>query len=122
MSGEAKYAGTGALGVAAVILVLWSFLNPASRVGILIAGAVALPVQWLAFAALMRFRGRTTGFLGIWVGGSLLRMAVLGLVAFLAISRGIEGSVTLLLALAGFLFGLLLLEPMFFKQPASETT
>ena len=56
------------------------------------------------------------------MGGSLLRMAVLGLVAFLAISRGIEGSVALLLALAGFLFGLLLLAPMFFKQPASETT
>ena len=120
MSGEAKYAGTGAAGVAAVILVLWPFLDPASWLGLLIAAAVALPVQWVAFAALMRFRGKPNGFLGVWVGGTLLRMAVLGLVAFLAISRGIEGSMALLLALAGFLFGLLLLEPMFFKQPASE--
>lgn len=122
MSGEAKYAGAGAAGVAVVILVLWPFLDPASRLGMLIAAAVALPVQWVAFAALMRFRGKPNGFLRVWVGGAALRMAVVGLVAFLAISRGVEGSITLLLALVGFLFGLLLLEPMYFKAEASETS
>ncbi len=122
MSPEAKYAGAGATGVAVVILALWPFLDPASRLGILIAAAVALPVQWVAFAALMRFRGKPNGFLGVWVGGAALRFTVVGLVAFLAISRGVEGSIALLLALAGFLFGLLLLEPMYFKPDASETT
>ncbi len=122
MSGEAKYAGTGAAGVAAVILVLWPFLDPASRTGLLIAAAVALPVQWVSFAALLRFQGKPTGFVGVWVGGVALRMGVVGLVAFLAVVRGAEGLIALLLALAGFLFGLLLLEPMYFKPEASETS
>ena len=45
MSEEAKYAGAGAAGVALVILALWSFLDPSSRLGILIAAAVALPLS-----------------------------------------------------------------------------
>ena len=122
MSGEAKYAGTGTLGVVLVILGLWPFLDAANRGGLLVAAAVALPVQWLSFAALMRFRGKPNGFLGVWVGGVALRMCVVGLVAFLAVIRDAEGLIALLLALAGFLFGLLLLEPMYFKPEARETT
>ena len=122
MSEEAKYAGAGAAGVALVILALWSFLDPSSRLGILIAAAVALPVQWASFAALMRFRGRPNGFLGAWAGGIALRGAIVGLVAFVVVIRGVEGSVTLMFALVGFLFGLLLLESMYFKPAASETT
>ena len=104
-----------------MILMLWPFLNAASRTGLLIAAAVALPVQWASFAALMRFRGRPNGFLGVWVGGVAVRMVVVGLVAFLAISRGADGLIALLLSLAGFFFGLLLLEPMYFKPDVSET-
>ena len=122
MSREARYAGVGTVGVSAVILVLWPFLDAASRTGLLIAAAVALPVQWASFAALMHFRGKPNGFLGVWVGGVALRMVVVGLVAFLAISRGADGLIALLLALAGFFFGLLLLEPMYFKPDVSETT
>ena len=121
MSAVARYACVGTVGVGAVILVLWPFLDSANRLGMLVAAAVALPVQWGSFAALMRVRGKTNGFLGIWVGGAVLRMAVVGVVAFLAISRGSEGLIALLLALAGFLFGLLLLEPKYFKLE-SETT
>ena len=121
MSREARYAGVGTVGVSAVILMLWPFLNAASRTGLLIAAAVALPVQWASFAALMRFRGRPNGFLGVWVGGVAVRMGVVGLVAFLAISRGADGLIALLLSLAGFFFGLLLLEPMYFKPDVSET-
>ena len=122
MSREARYAGVGAVGVLAVIVVLWPFLDAASRTGVLIAAAVALPVQWVSFTALMRFRGKPNSFLGAWVGGAVLRMAVMGLVAFLAVSRGAEGLIALLLALTGFLFALLLLEPVYFKPEASETT
>ena len=88
MSGVARYASVGTVGVALVILLLWPFLNPASRLGMLVAAAVALPVQWLSFAALMRFRGKPNGFLGAWVGGIALRGAVVGLVAFIAAARG----------------------------------
>jgi UPF0716 family protein affecting phage T7 exclusion len=45
-----------------------------------------------------------------------------GLVAFVVVIRGVGGSITLMFALVGFLFGLLLLESMYFKPAASETT
>ena len=122
MRGELRYAGAGTAGVVLVILMLWPFLDPASRLGILIAAVVALPVQWVLFAALMRFRGKPNGFLGVWVGGAAVRMLVIGVVAYVAISQGVEGAMALLFALAGFLFGLLLLEPRYFKPAESETT
>ena len=43
MSPEAKYAGVGAAGVAVVVLAVWPFLDPASRIGILIAAAYFKP-------------------------------------------------------------------------------
>jgi hypothetical protein len=48
-------------------------------------------------------------------------MAVVGVVAFIAIRTGTEGAIPMLLALAGYFFGLLLLEPMFFKLHNGET-
>jgi hypothetical protein len=122
MSREAAYAGMGTAGVALVIFVLWPFLDPASRVGLLVAAAIALPVQWILFAALMRFRGKPNGFLGVWVGGTAVRMMVIGVTAFVAVNWGVEGALALLFGLAGFLFGLLLLEPRYFKPVESETT
>ena len=49
-------------------------------------------------------------------------MAVVAVVATYVIRARMDGAVTMLLALAGFLFGLLLLEPVFFRREATETT
>jgi hypothetical protein len=122
MSAPLRYAASALGGCAAVSLALWPFLDSDARRGILIAAAVALPVQIGAFALLIRFRENMNGFLAIWAGGTLVRMAVVGIVAAIAIRSGAAGAVPMLLALAGFFFGLLLLEPMFFRPGATETT
>lgn len=104
-----------------MILVFWPFLDPEARRGIVIAAAIALPVQIGAFALLIRYRDNLNGFLVVWVGGTLFRMAVVGLVAAIAIRSGVAGAVPMLLGLAGFFFGLLILEPVYFRPGANET-
>ena len=121
MNPSAKYAATGSLVIALIVVILWPFLEPAGRTGVLAAAAVALPVQVILFWALVSFRAELNGFLAAWVGGTLVRMAVIAGVAFIVISSGMEGAVPMLLALAGFFFGLLLLEPVYFRIGASET-
>jgi hypothetical protein len=105
-----------------VTLVLWPFLDPDARRGVVVAAAIALPVQIGAFALLVRYRGNMNGFLAVWAGGTLVRMAVVGIAAVIAIRSGAAGAVPMLLGLAGFFFGLLLLEPIYFRPGATETT
>jgi len=121
MSAATKYAASGLAIVALVTLGLWPFLDSDGRRGVMIAGAVALPVQVIAFAALMRFRGQVNGFLAVWVGGTLLRMVIVAIVAAIAIRSSAAGAVPMLLALVGFFFGLLLLEPIYFRTEPNET-
>ena len=120
MNPSLKYAATGLLGIALVSLTLWPFLDPSGRDGVLLAAGVALPVQSLAFAALRHFRDHAGRFMAAWIGGTFLRMVVLAVVAALVIRSDMDGAVPMLLALAGFFFGLLLLEPIYFR-PESTT-
>ena len=121
MTASLKYATVGIGAVALGVLVLWPFLDPVGRQGVVIAALVALPVQILSFATLLHFRGRVNGFLAAWVGGTVLRMAAIGGVAFFVIRSGAGGMVPMLLALVFFLFGLLLLEPIYFKTAQRES-
>lgn len=119
MSPSLKYAMTGGAAIAVIVGAVWPLLDPAGRAGVLLAGAVALPVQATAFWLLLRFRGEGNAFLAAWIGGTLVRMAVIGIVAFVVIRSGMEGAVPMLVALAGFFFGLLLLEPVYFRPGPS---
>jgi hypothetical protein len=121
MSASLKYGATGVGAVAVIVLGLWPFLDDAGRNGVVVAAAIALPVQVLAFTALNRFRGELGGFLAAWVGGTLVRMLVIAVVAIAVIRSGTEGAVPMLLALAGFFFGLLLLEPVYFRVEPNKT-
>jgi len=121
VSNVSRYALTGLGGVTFVMLVLWSFLDPLGRRGLLIAALIALPIQVLAFSAMLRFRTNWNHFLAVWLGGTLLRMGVLGLVAFVAVRTNSEGLDPMLLALAGFFFGLLLIEPIYLRSEHAET-
>jgi hypothetical protein len=121
MSAAWKYALWGVLAVSLAILALSAFLDTAALRGVVIAALVALPIQIVAFAGLVHYRSRTNGFLAVWAGGTLVRLVVVGLVAFLAIRSGADGTIAMLLALAGFFFGLLLLEPIYFRPRTSET-
>lgn len=121
MSAGIRYAASGVGACALMVLVLWPFLDPAGRTGVLLAAAIALPVQIAAFALLLRQRGELNGFLAVWVGGTLVRMMVLGIAAFAVIRSGMDGAIPMLLALPAFFFGLLLLEPVYFR-PGPNTT
>jgi hypothetical protein len=88
----------------------------------LVAALVAYPIQMLAFFLLVRFWGDRKRFLLVWLGGTVGRMGVV-LVAALALTR-VEGlaPAPTLLGLAGFFFGLLLLEPLFLRPRGAEST
>ena len=116
-----KYGASAVALIGLLTLGLWPFLEPAARLGVLTAAAVAIPIQIVAFAALMRYRGQLKGFVAAWAGGMALRALTLLVVAFLVIRSGTESAVPMLLSLAGFFFALILLEPIYFKvDQASE--
>lgn len=122
MSPSVKYVATGTAGLAVTVGALWLVLDPASRSGVLLAAAIVLPVQAVAFWALHRARGQQNAFLAAWIGGTLFRMAVVAVAAFVVIRSQMDGAVAMLLALAGFFFGLLLLEPLYFKDGSGTLT
>lgn len=115
MSASLKYGTAGVLLIAVITLALWPFLGDASRSGVLAAGLIALPVQLVAFAVLVRYRGRTSGFMAAWAGGMVLRAAAVVIAAVVVVRSGTPSAISLLLALAGFFFALLLLEPLYFR-------
>jgi hypothetical protein len=121
VSTSLRYGAAAVAVVGVLTLVLWPFLEPAGREGVLVAAAVALPIQLAAFAVLIRFRGRVTGFMAAWAGGMAVRALAVAAVAFVVIRSGAEGAVPMLLALAGFFFALLLLEPVYFRAEPSKT-
>jgi len=121
VSNVTKYAFTGLVGVALITLIFMPFLDSAGRRGLVIAAFIALPIQIVAFAAMLSFRSNWNRFLAVWVGGTLLRMVAIGLAAFVAIRLDLEGLAPMLLALAGFFFGLLLIEPIYLRSEHAET-
>jgi len=110
-----RYGGVALLALLLVIAGLWPWASPPARTGILVAGVVTYPVQILAFFLLTRFWGEGKRFLLVWIGGTVVRMGVILLAALVVSqSEGLPPAPTLL-ALAGFFFGLLLLEPLFLR-------
>jgi len=116
------YAGTAVAALAVVTAGLWPWLDPAGRRGVLLAAGVAWPVQVGAFAVLVRHGGEPKRFLAAWVGGTLVRMALVVAAAFVLVRIEGVALAPALLALAGFFFGLLLLEPVFFKRHTETST
>jgi len=122
VSASLRYGAAAAAVVGLLTLVLWPFLEPSARRGVLAAAAIALPVQVLAFSILVRYRGRVSGFMAAWASGMAIRALVVVAVAFLVIRSEADGAVAMLLALAGFFFAMLLLEPVYFRHESPETT
>lgn len=122
MNRTLKYAATGVVAIGLVAAALWPFVDAVVRRAVLLAAAVAIPVQVVAFWTLSRFRDDPRGFLAAWLGGTAARMVVLAIAAFLVIRSGMEGAIPMLLALVGFLFGLLLLEPLYFGSGPDAPT
>jgi len=110
------YALAAAVLVGAGALALASLLGAGARLAVVSAAVVAYVVQVVAFGSLVWLRSRGSGFFVAWGGGMLLRFAVVLVAAY--VSTRVPGlpPVPLLLSLVGFLFVLLLLEPVFFRM------
>ncbi len=102
-----------AAGVSALVLGGGWILFPSedARGGLVVAVAVALPLQLAAFGLLLTPRPGSMGLLGVWAASAMARFLAVGAVAFWVITTERVDPTTTLLALAGLLFILLLLEP-----------
>ena len=103
------------------VLLTTRFVSPDARSAVVFGGALAWAVQLLAFALLIALRGQSTLFMAGWLGGMMLRFIVLGLVAFWLTRTGAFPLDAALLSLVGFVFLLLLLEPLFLRRKLSLT-
>ena len=114
MRAYAGYALVGAGVVALCAGLLGWLLGPVAARSIWWAAAVAYVIQLIAFAVLLRYRKRSDAFLAAWGGGILVRMLVVLAGAWWVMRSDVLEPAPALLGLAGFLFVLLLLEPVFF--------
>lgn len=107
----ARYALLATAVTGVLLAPVWLFSGDEAKRGLLVAGAIALPLQLAVFAGLLTQESGTPGFLAAWGASTLLRFAVVGAAAFWI--AGMEGVdlVVALLALVGLFFVLLMLEP-----------
>lgn len=118
MRAFAAYLGTALLVLAGATALLWPWLDGPGRAGVAAAAALALGVQAVAFALLVRYRTCGRAFFTVLAGGAALRLGAVVLAALAVLHWRIVPAAPTLLALAGFLFGLLLLEPLFLRRAA----
>jgi hypothetical protein len=114
-----SWATYAAVGLVVVLLGagVVSLLVDASAVrAVWTAAAIAYTVQLIAFALLVALHGQPQLFMMAWLGGMLLRFGALGACAFWVSRNAAELRGPTLLSLVGFLFLLLLLEPLFLRR------
>lgn len=91
------------------------FLGPRASESLWWAAGLAYGVQLVAFAALVATRDRGAMFWAAWGGGMLLRLGLVAFAGLWLVRAAALDPAVLLLGLAGFLFILLLLEPVFLR-------
>jgi hypothetical protein len=106
----------GATGILVFVLaaVVVALVRSAEPAAIRLAAGVAWAVQLVAFGALVAGR-RGPHFLVTWLGGILLRFAVVAGVALWLTRSGAYDAPSALVGLVGFVFVLVLLEPLFLR-------
>jgi hypothetical protein len=116
MSSAARYAVFSFMVVGLAVLIALFSGSEDRRHGLLLAVAVALPVQLIAFAVLQRSWGERSRFLVAWLGGILLRLVALGGLGLWVIRRDLPEPGWSLLGLVGLFFVLHLLEPIALRR------
>ena len=104
--------------IAGSILLL---VQPGTGRAVLIAAVIAYGLQLAAFGILLWLRESAQLFLAGWLGGMVLRFGALALCVFWAGRTGTIAREPLLLSLVGFVFLLLLLEPVFLRWDLRKT-
>ena len=121
MKAWSAYAAAGLAATAVVAgLVLWLGNAEMDR-AVLIAAGIAYGLQLVAFALLLLMRDSAQLFLAGWLGGMVLRFGALAACVFWASRTGTIAREPLLLSLVGFVFLLLLLEPVFLRWDLRKT-
>ena len=112
--------GVYVLVCAALVAVVGGFvslvLEPALSAGVWAAGAVALLVQAGTTWYRVRSGSRPERLVTVWIVGAGARLASVGLMAVWVVREPALHPASTLVALAGFLFGMLLLEPVLLKH------
>ncbi|HUH11552.1 MAG TPA: hypothetical protein VMK65_00525 [Longimicrobiales bacterium] len=90
-------------------------LDDAATPALWLAAGVAYAIQLLAFGALVAGRDTGTGFIVGWGGGMALRLAAVAAMAFWVTQRSTLPAAPALVGLVGFVFILVLLEPVFLR-------
>jgi hypothetical protein len=109
------YAVAGAVLTVVVALVV-SFVGGAQiSKAVWLAAAFAYVLQAAAFALLLLVRDHASLFMAGWLGGMVLRFGAVAGLAFWAARFTTFSLPALLLSLVGFVFLLLLLEPVFLR-------
>lgn len=106
----ARYAALAFAVTAVAVLAGRIGLDAEGQAGVNAAAAVALPLQLLVFGLLSVQRTGTAAFAAVWAGGSMLRLLAVGGLAWWVARQEDVDPLWALLALAGMLFVLLLLE------------
>ena len=109
------YGAVSAAVLASLAVLVPAVVGSADAAGVRLAAVIAWPVQVVAFVILVGGRERVS-FLAGWAGGMAVRFAAVGAAA-LWVTRGAgPDPASLLLSLVGFVFVLVLMEPLFLRQ------
>ena len=79
------------------------------------AAGIAYVIQLIAFGLLVGLGGQPQLFMIAWVGGMMFRFGALGVCAAWLSKTNVLPLSTTLMSLVGFLFLLLLIEPLFLR-------
>jgi hypothetical protein len=115
------YAGAGLVIVAGAAVGAAVVLAPESARAVQVAAGIAYVLQLAAFGALLAVREKDGLFLAGWLGGMVLRFGGLAAVAWWLTATTALPRAAALISLAGFLFVLLLLEPIFLRRGIRTT-
>lgn len=114
MKAWAAYAAASGVFLAVAGLALAAVV-PGTATAIWIAAAVAYGVQLVAFAVLVAGRRTPGGFMLGWGGGMLLRLAAVAVFGIWLVRAGGYAPAPALVSLVGFVFVLVLIEPIFLR-------
>ncbi|HET9441269.1 MAG TPA: hypothetical protein VFO52_13925 [Longimicrobiales bacterium] len=109
------YAAAGLVLVVLITIVAAALADTTARRAIVIAAVIAYVLQLVAFGLLLALRDKAHLFIAGWLGGMLLRFGALGACLFWASRTTALPRTPLVLSLVGFVFMLLLLEPVFLR-------
>jgi len=116
MKALGRYAAATTLVILVVVGAMSPLLDETGRASLLVAAAIAVPVQWASFLFLLGAGGDHAQFLLRWGIGILARLGVVGAVGLLLPRLARFDGGVLILGVCGFFFALLLLEPVFIRS------